>query len=102
MTQELKDLITATVKLIDTLAEAVKQEQDKLPESDPLPVDMLSGKVTITPKELAEAMSISQARARELVHIQGFPAIKNGNRYVILVQEFREWLKNNAGKVIGC
>lgn len=99
MTQDLKELLNVTTKLVDALAEAIIQENNLQRRPEPA-ADMFHGKLAVTPKELAAALSISPNRARELVHIKDFPAIKNGNRYVIPVQEFREWLKDNAGKVV--
>lgn len=98
MTETLQELLTATTKLMDAAAKLMEQEQSKpAPE---LPVDQLAGKVTITPKELAAAMGLSLGKAHEIIHIQGFPVIKVGSRYVIPVMEFREWLQSSAGKAV--
>lgn len=100
MTDNLKELLATTAKLMETVTEVIKQEQVAARPAPELSQDMLSGKVTVTPKELAAAMGLSTAKAHEIIHIEGFPVIKVGSRYVIPVQEFRDWLQKNAGKVV--
>lgn len=95
MDNTLKELLMTTTKLMETVTEALRQEQEVKPE--PIQMDKLSGKITITPKELAEVMGCGIGQAYNMVNIQGFPVIKVGTRYKIPVQEFRQWLQSSAG-----
>lgn len=55
-------------------------------------------KLTINIKECAELLGIGEQRMREIVHIKDFPAIKSGNRWLIVESKVEEWLINNIGK----
>ena len=47
--------------------------------------------------ELAEVLGIGLPAARNMVHVQGFPALKVGGRYLIPKQALQRWLDNRAG-----
>lgn len=47
--------------------------------------------------ELAEVLGIGLPAARNMIHIQGFPALKVGGRYLIPKQALQRWLDNRAG-----
>jgi len=49
-------------------------------------------KFTMTPKEAAQLSGLGINRIRELCHVKGFPAFRNGNRFLIHTDCFREWL----------
>ena len=47
--------------------------------------------------ELAEVLGIGLPAARNMIHVQGFPALKVGGRYLIPKQALQRWLDNRAG-----
>ena len=55
-------------------------------------------KLTMTTKELAEMVGISLPKAYNLTCIKGFPVIQMGRRKVILTEQAKQWLVDNAGK----
>ena len=46
--------------------------------------------------ELAEVLGIGLPAARNMIHIEGFPALKVGGRYLIPKQALQRWLDNRA------
>lgn len=56
-------------------------------------------KATMSVQELAAQLGISIPKAYELVKDPDFPVLRIGNRYIISVDAFREWLKVNSSKV---
>jgi len=46
--------------------------------------------------ELAEVLGVGLPAARNMIHIQGFPALKVGGRYLIPKQALQRWLDNQA------
>lgn len=50
-------------------------------------------KLTLTVPELAKTLGVGLNAAYDLIHIQGFPVIKIGKRYVIPKTGLDEWLK---------
>ncbi|KEH96117.1 MULTISPECIES: helix-turn-helix domain-containing protein [Clostridium] len=57
-------------------------------------------KKTITVKELAQVLGISQNKARQLTHAKGFPVIVVGRSRLIILSKLDEWIENNIGLVI--
>ena len=53
-------------------------------------------KTTISVAELSIQMGISLPKAYELVKLPGFPTIRVGNRILIPVDGFQEWLKKTS------
>lgn len=51
---------------------------------------------TLNIKELAQVMGCGENKARQIVRSKGFPCIKIGNRYLIPINRFEEWLNNQA------
>lgn len=49
-------------------------------------------RMTMTIREVAEALGISEPKARELVHSEGFPAFRCGRRWLVSRQGFIDWL----------
>jgi len=49
-------------------------------------------KLTITVKELAQAMGISVPKAYELTEIEGFPVIRIGRKKIIPVDQLKIWI----------
>lgn len=50
----------------------------------------------VTIKEFSKITGIKEHGLRELVRINGFPALKIGVKYMILVDEAMAWLRLNA------
>jgi len=46
--------------------------------------------------ELAEVLGVGLPAARNMIHIQGFPALKVGGRYLIPKQALQCWLDARA------
>ena len=57
-------------------------------------------KRTCNIKELAEILEISEAKARQLTHIQGFPCMSFGRDRRVILSKLDEWLENNLGQVL--
>ena len=51
---------------------------------------------TLNIKELAKVMGCGENKARQIVRSKGFPCIKVGNRYLVPIAKFEEWLNNQA------
>ena len=49
-------------------------------------------------KELKDFLGISRAGAYELVHSEGFPALKIGSRIVVPKDKLREWIDANTAQ----
>lgn len=71
---------------IEDLTEKVQAAKDKLE------------KRTLNVKELAQVLGVGETKARELCRSKGFPVLKIGNRYLIPITRFEEWLNNSIGK----
>ena len=56
-----------------------------------------SEKLVYSVGELAEVLGVGLPAARNMIHIQGFPALKVGGRYLIPKQALQRWLDNRAG-----
>ena len=48
--------------------------------------------------QVASVLGISRAGAYELVHSEGFPALKIGNRIVVPKDKLREWIDANPAQ----
>ena len=48
--------------------------------------------------QVAAVLGISRAGAYELVHSEGFPALKIGSRIVVPKDKLREWIDVNTGQ----
>lgn len=53
-------------------------------------------KLTLTVKQLAEMLGISENKAREFTRIQGFPCINVGRKRIILIEPLNDWLRKYA------
>lgn len=56
-------------------------------------------KKTLTVKELAEVLQISENKARQLTHAEGFPVIVLGRTRLTIISKLDEWLENNLGQI---
>ncbi len=48
--------------------------------------------------QVAAVLGISRAGAYELVHSEGFPTLKIGNRIVVPKDKLREWINANTAQ----
>lgn len=56
---------------------------------------------TMSVRQLASYLGVGLSVAYQIVKSEGFPALKIGEkRIVIPIEQLNEWLKNNAGKPI--
>lgn len=51
-------------------------------------------------KDLQRVLGIGRDTAYALMRNKSFPAIKIGNRYIVEIGMFEQWLKRSAGKEI--
>ncbi|MEG2415914.1 MAG: helix-turn-helix domain-containing protein [Romboutsia sp.] len=54
-------------------------------------------KMFMTPKEFSEEYGIGWNKTYQLVHMNGFPKIKNGNRILIIRSKVDGFFENNIG-----
>ena len=54
-------------------------------------------KLAINVKELAEVLGVGISTAYDMIHIEGFPSIKAGGKYIIPVKALQTWLDKSAG-----
>lgn len=47
---------------------------------------------------VAQILGVSSSTAYELMHEEGFPALRIGNRLVVPKQEFQIWVQERLGK----
>lgn len=52
--------------------------------------------LTLNVVQVAAVLGISRAGAYELVHSEGFPALKIGSRIVVPKDKLREWIDTNT------
>ena len=55
---------------------------------------------TCSIKELQEILGISYTKANQLVHIEGFPVMRIGRSYRIIIDKLDNWLEENIGLVM--
>lgn len=48
-------------------------------------------------KTVAEVLGIAPSFAYELMHEEGFPVLKVGNRLLVEKDKFREWIQQSTG-----
>lgn len=53
---------------------------------------VLMERMTLTIREVAEALGISEPKARELAHSDGFPTLRCGRRLLVSKQGLVNWL----------
>ena len=68
--------------------------QELLPkESKIAPVSRLGMSVA----EMAKSLNIGINQASNLVHIQGFPALRSGKKWIVLIKPLEKWLEDHKG-----
>ena len=55
-------------------------------------------KYTLTTREFAERMQVSEPTARAIMNREGFPLLKVGRRRLVLVEGLNEWLRDQVGR----
>lgn len=65
-------------------------------EEPPAQGDKVSN-LTYSVTEAAEAIGVSRATMYELIHREGFPTLKVGNRRLISRELLAEWVRRQAG-----
>ena len=53
-------------------------------------------KILLTVKEFAKVSGLGETCIRNLVRVDGFPALKNGRKYMIHRQAADKWLEEQA------
>ena len=53
-------------------------------------------KILLTVKEFAKVSGLGENCVRNLVHVEGFPALKNGRKYMIHKRAADKWLEEQA------
>ena len=59
-------------------------------------------KILLTVKEFAALSGLGVNCVRSLVHVDGFPALKNGRKYMIHRRAASEWLEKQAKGSCAC
>lgn len=54
---------------------------------------------TLTVKELAQVLGISENKARQLTHSKGFPVLVLGQSRLTVISKLDEWIEDNIGQV---
>ncbi|MCW6111624.1 helix-turn-helix domain-containing protein [Clostridium sporogenes] len=57
-------------------------------------------KKTLTVKELAQVIGVSENKARQLTHAENFPVIVVGRTRLTVISKLDSWIENNLGLVI--
>lgn len=58
-------------------------------------------KIMATVKEFSAMTGIGQNRVREMCYIPGFPATREGNKFLIHIEEADHWLAERARRQEG-
>ena len=58
-------------------------------------------KILLTVKEFAKVSGLGETCIRNLVRVDGFPALKNGRKYMIHRRAADKWLEEQAKGVSG-
>lgn len=61
----------------------------------------MTDKLAYSVAEAAEALGISRPTVYNLIHQEGFPAFKVGNRTLISVSDLRQWVTAQAAREEG-
>ena len=52
----------------------------------------------LSAQKVADVLGVSISSAYELMHEDGFPALRIGNRLVVPKDHFRRWVEDHIGK----
>lgn len=58
---------------------------------------MSGNKLTLSVTEAAEIIGLSPARMYQVVHQEGFPAVRIGKRIFVSAKGLEEWIDKNTG-----
>lgn len=50
-------------------------------------------KQTYSPTDVAAALGVSESAAYELFHAEGFPSFRIGSRWLVMRDDFADWLR---------
>ena len=81
--------------LTNAVNKAVMEALDKAagaisPQGDPL------ARRTVTPREAAQMLGVPLPRMYQFIRRDNFPKIKNGNKYLIPIERFNDWISQEA------
>ncbi|MEL5900573.1 helix-turn-helix domain-containing protein [Clostridium sporogenes] len=57
-------------------------------------------KKTLTVKELAKVLGLSENKARQLTHAKDFPVLVLGRTRLTIISKLDEWLEENIGEIL--
>jgi len=57
-------------------------------------------KKTLTIKELAQVLGLSENKARQLTHAKDFPVLVLGRTRLTIISKLDEWLEENIGEIL--
>lgn len=60
----------------------------------------ITNELTLSVKELSNALNIGRNTAYELCRRKDFPSIKVGKRYVVSIDGLRRWIEAHEGKIV--
>jgi excisionase family DNA binding protein len=55
-------------------------------------------RIALTVPEMAKSLGIGVNKAYDLLHIEGFPCIRVGGKYIIPIEPLKKWMECAAGK----
>ncbi|CAM4389923.1 hypothetical protein BAMA_15580 [Bacillus manliponensis] len=76
----------AVTKAIEPLIELLHKQQSPVVHQKPL----------LTLEEAMEILGVGKNRMYEIVKTDGFPAFREGKRWMILTSKFYEWMEKQA------
>lgn len=62
---------------------------------------MTTEKLTLSVTEAAEIIGLSPARMYQVVHQEGFPAVRIGKRIFVSAKGLEKWIDENTGIGLG-
>ncbi|MGH0678642.1 helix-turn-helix domain-containing protein [Bacillus luti] len=80
----------AVTKAIQPLMELLQNQQSKSNHQKPL----------LTLEEAMEILGVGKNRMYEIVKTDGFPAFREGKRWMIITHKFYEWMEQQAKKIV--
>lgn len=60
----------------------------------------MSEKLALSIREACDVLGVSRSYMYQLIHVEGFPALKIGNRVLISISDLQTWLSEQAKGVI--
>ncbi|HFK1548611.1 TPA: helix-turn-helix domain-containing protein [Bacillus albus] len=89
--EQIKKAVKAAVsEAIQPLVELLQNQQSQVVNQKPL----------LTLKEAMEILGVGKNRIYEIVKTDGFPAFREGKRWMIITHKFYEWMEKQAEKIV--